>query len=442
MRKFYLLIIIIITILIFGLFSFNYFKTNLLPKILEKNYRINTTYNDLRDEILEIRKIHLELGYIKTNLDKKMNFKKISLENLIPYTKDFYGQYGNFERPFGYFDFYKNNIVFVSGKGKIFISNEFRINELDKLIFKEIDTNIEVNYDDDAKIYGEHYFKNLRRNFVRDILILNNEIFIVIFNEISKNKKYYYNTKVIKAKIDLNTSFLEFEDFFTMDESFLSKENGPVDFTHVGGRIISYKNNNLLLSVPDYGHPNSLKAQDPNSFFGKILLLNSNSDAKIFSMGHRNPQGLFYDKDNDMIISSEHGPYGGDEINIVKNNNNYGWPISSYGIGSEDIKYTEHKKHGFEEPAYYFEKNCGPSEIIKIPKDFLSQFKNDYLLGCLSGLNILYGSSFYHYRLIENKLKKVDKIFMNDRIRDLRMFKDNVLVFVLEKQHSIGFIYK
>ena len=55
-------------------FFLYYFKTNLLPKILEKNYRINTTYNDLRDEILEIRKIHLELGYIKTNLDKKMNF--------------------------------------------------------------------------------------------------------------------------------------------------------------------------------------------------------------------------------------------------------------------------------------------------------------------------------------------------------------------------------
>ena len=434
MRKFYLLIIIIITILIFGFFSFNNFKTNLLPKILEKNYRINTTYNDLRDEILEIRKIHLELGYIKTNLDKKMNFKKLSLENLVPYKKNYVGQYGNFERPFGYFDFYKNNIIFVTGKGKIFFSNQFKINELDKLSFKEIDTNIEISYDDDLV--------SLRRNFVRDILIFNEEIYIVMFNEIIKNKEFYYNTKVIKAKIDLSANLLEFDDFFTMNESFHSTENGPVDFTHVGGRIISYKNNNLLLSVPDYGHPNSLKAQDPNSFFGKILLLNSSGDAKIFSMGHRNPQGLFFDKDNDIVISSEHGPVGGDEINIIKKNKNYGWPISSYGIGSEDIKYTEHKKHGFEEPVYYFESNCGPSDIIKIPEDFLSQFKNDYLLGCLSGRDKLYGSSFYHYRLNENKLKKVDRIFMNDRIRDLRMFEDNILVFILEKQHSLGFIYE
>ena len=434
MRKFYLFIIIIITILIFGFFSFYYFKTNLLSKILEKNYRINTTYNDLRDEILEIRKIHLELGYIKTILDKKMNFKKLSLENLVPYNKNYVGQYGNFERPFGYFDFYKNNIIFVSGKGKIFFSNQFRIDELDKLSFKEIDTNIEISYDDDLV--------SLRRNFVRDILIFNEEIYIVMFNEIIKNKEFYYNTKVIKAKIDLSANLFEFDDFFTMNESFHSTENGPVDFTHVGGRIISYKNNNLLLSVPDYGHPNSLKAQDLNSFFGKILLLNSGGDAQIFSMGHRNPQGLFFDKDNDIVISSEHGPVGGDEINIIKKNKNYGWPISSYGLGQENTKYTEHKKHGFEEPVYYFESNCGTSDIIKISEDFLSQFKNDYLLGCLSGRDKLYGSSFYHYRLNENKLKKVDRIFMNDRIRDLRMFEDNILVFVLEKQHSLGFIYE
>jgi glucose/arabinose dehydrogenase len=194
--------------------------------------------------------------------------------------------------------------------------------------------------------------------------------------------------------------------------------------------------------VPDYGHPNSLKAQDPNSFFGKILLLNSSGDAKIFSMGHRNPQGLFFDKDNDIVISSEHGPVGGDEINIIKKNKNYGWPISSYGLGQENTKYTEHKKHGFEEPIYYFESNCGPSDIIKIPENFLGQFKNDYLLGCLSGRDELYGSAFYHYRLNKNKLKKVDRIFMNDRIRDLRMFEDNILVFILEKQHSLGFIYK
>ena len=434
MRKFYWLIIITITILILGFFSFYYFKTIILPKILEKNYRINTTYNDLRDEILEIRKIHLELGYIKTNLDKKMNFKKLSLENLVPYKKNYVGQYGNFERPLGYFDFYQNKIIFVTGKGKILFSNQFRIDQLDKLNFKEIDTNIEINYDDDLV--------SLRRNFVRDILIFDEEIYIVMFNEIKKNKEFYYNTKVIKAKIDLSADFLEFVDFFTMDESFHSTEDGPVDFTHVGGRIISYKNNNLLLSVPDYGHPNSLKAQDPNSFFGKILLLNPVGDAKIFSMGHRNPQGLFFDKDNDIVISSEHGPVGGDEINIIKKNKNYGWPISSYGIDQENIKYTEHKKHGFEEPVYYFESNCGPSEIIKIPENFLGQFKNDYLLGCLSGRDELYGSAFYHYRLNKNKLKKVDRIFMNDRIRDLRMFEDSILVFILEKQHSLGFIYK
>ena len=51
----------------------------------------------------------------------------------------------------------------------------------------------------------------------------------------------------------------------------------------------------------------------------------------MFTLGHRNPQGLFYDKKNKIILETEHGPQGGDEINILRKNLNYGWPISSYG---------------------------------------------------------------------------------------------------------------
>ena len=75
-------------------------------------------------------------------------------------------------------------------------------------------------------------------------------------------------------------------------------------------------------------------AQDSNSIFGKIISINKNTkNWKIISMGHRNPQGLYYDSKNDYIVSTEHGPAGGDEINININPEigglkNYGWPIS------------------------------------------------------------------------------------------------------------------
>ena len=79
------------------------------------------------------------------------------------------------------------------------------------------------------------------------------------------------------------------------------------------------------------------RSQDPKSFFGKTIVIREKTkEYKILSMGHRNQQGLFYDKKNDIIYSTEHGPQGGDEINInISPENfkikNYGWPISSYG---------------------------------------------------------------------------------------------------------------
>ena len=70
--------------------------------------------------------------------------------------------------------------------------------------------------------------------------------------------------------------------------------------------------------------------QDYNSSFGKILKINDTSIRTIFSVGHRNPQGLFL-YDDDYIISSEHGPKGGDEINLILYNKNYGWPCKTFG---------------------------------------------------------------------------------------------------------------
>ena len=124
-------------------------------------------------------------------------------------------------------------------------------------------------------------------------------------------------------------SDLEFEDFFSNNECI---ETTLPEFTAhlVGGRIVKYKDNTLLFSTGDY---RSRKfSQDDNSIFGKILKISTlDKTYNIFSKGHRNPQGLHYDNVNDLIISTEHGPWGGDEINIISQYNNFGWPISSYG---------------------------------------------------------------------------------------------------------------
>ena len=86
----------------------------------------------------------------------------------------------------------------------------------------------------------------------------------------------------------------------------------------------------------------SLDAQNDNSINGKTIFINFlDKKYSVFTKGHRVVQGLFVD--DDYVIATEHGPRGGDEINILKSKHNYGWPISSYGE-KYDFKY-EAKPH-------------------------------------------------------------------------------------------------
>ena len=111
----------------------------------------------------------------------------------------------------------------------------------------------------------------------------------------------------------------------------------------MGGRIAQIDKKHILLSIGDYGV--RYLAQEKDSVFGKIIKINiKDSNFKIVSIGHRNPQGMYFDQQNDFILISEHGSTGGDEINMIKLDDvyekkdlNFGWPIISYGeIGYEN----------------------------------------------------------------------------------------------------------
>ena len=188
-------------------------------------------------------------------------------------------------------------------------------------------------------------------------------------------------------------------------------------------------------------------AQKENSLNGKILKINIDSaEYKIISMGHRNPQGLYFDKENNFILETEHGPMGGDEINIIdikKINNdkiqNFGWAIASYGEhyggkSKENEKkykkyplYKSHIDHGFIEPIKAFVPSIGISEIIKIKK-------NQYVVSSLKD------NSLYFFGLnSEKKIINLERVEVFERVRDLK-FKDNKLYLFMEDTASIGVI--
>jgi glucose/arabinose dehydrogenase len=207
--------------------------------------------------------------------------------------------------------------------------------------------------------------------------------------------------------------------------------------------------------------------QNLNSLYGKIITIDLDTKKiDILSIGHRNPQGLFYDVKNDILFSTEHGPQGGDEINVnvspkLNKIKNFGWAISSYGEHygfddgwSEKIKKEtdliddlykvaplnkSHKDFGFEEPIKYFTPSIGITEILKVKNNKSDIHK---LLVSSLGWNKEADIMTLHIIDFDNNFfeKNHEKIFVDDRIRDFIDLKNGSIIMTLDKSGSIALL--
>ena len=199
---------------------------------------------------------------------------------------------------------------------------------------------------------------NVKLIGIRDLFVEEEKIYISL---IFKNFK---GLSINAYRADLDFEKLNFELFFESNE-YWDRYN-----VFSGGRFSTYKDNKILFTI-GYAGVNKA-AQQLDSLLGKIISIDKlTSEHEIISMGHRNPQGLFYIKDLNIIINTEHGPKGGDEINInfLKNDKipNFGWDVSSYGTnydGTDPYK-KSHVKYGFIEPFKYYVPSI--SKIIVAP---------------------------------------------------------------------------
>tara|TARA_A100001011_G_scaffold176626_1_gene185320 strand:+ start:1818 stop:3134 length:1317 start_codon:yes stop_codon:yes gene_type:complete len=368
----------------------------------------------------------------------KYNFIKISLQKFGLFYRDDY-----IYRPLGYIDLFQDRIIFAAHDGTFYFTN--KISEIKKGTNKISKFN-KTNFDFKFNIEDEDPYRNI---LIRDIMIDEENLYVVINgrDKIGKDQ-FSLSTIVLKGKIDLENKEIYFEKFFDPGEKIV----GSTDFSHSGGRIVKYKSDNFLLTVPDHALMDdyeslSKRISSDKSIIGKILIL-KNNNYKIFSRGHRNPQGLFYDKKNDLIFETEHGPTGGDEINLIKKDSHYGWPIATYGAKIPNLnKFRNHEQNNFTEPlAYWWPRNCGMSEIIKPNKNFNKNWKGYVILNaCLTGSGANQGESIYRWEFNKKneKLKKKNKYYIGDRIRDMKYSKkDNSLLLVLENQKALGIIFE
>ena len=411
----------------------------------------------MQEEIISEQKVaNLKAELFEAQIDSDIAIEEtvISLSNNLTLKKyllktGFYAGINQYSPGSGHISFYENNLVIISSRGMLAYKE---INTGDNVNFKKIKNNIN-NY------IGLSQFEKGRNFSLKDLFIFKNKIFISYTEEI---KKDCWNISVIYG--DINYENIKFTKLFSPKNCVHSKDNIDKEFSggQSGGRIVSFDDNHILLSVGDFVSRHL--AQNKSSVNGKIIKINiNNSDYKLISMGHRNPQGLLFDKENNFLLETEHGPRGGDEINLIDLNDinqdkipNYGWAISSYGEhygGKENINnkkkyekyplYKSHSEHGFIEPLKVYEPSVGISNIVKIGK-------NKYVHGSMGGP---FGrgreynpekragdKSLFFFELNEKKQiinHKQVKVF--ERIRDLG-FKDNQLYLFMENTASIGVI--
>jgi glucose/arabinose dehydrogenase len=154
---------------------------------------------------------------------------------------------------------------------------------------------------------------------------------------------------------------------------------------------------------------------------------------EVWTMGHRTPQGLAFAPDG-RLWEIEHGPRGGDELNLIEKGKNYGWPVIVHGINYPGTKIGDAivEKSGLEQPRYYWDPVIAPSGLVFYRGDLFPLWKSSVLVGSLRGQAI--------FRL---ELGKDDKVVneealladLNERIRDVRVFQDGA-VYVLTDSAS------
>tara|TARA_B100001057_G_scaffold493667_1_gene588619 strand:- start:4591 stop:5874 length:1284 start_codon:yes stop_codon:yes gene_type:complete len=394
-----------------------YLRDNLSSnaKIIIKRILLGEKY---LNEVNFYRKINYNQKIIPETQFVKINFQKILLNELLEFSDTHYNKavLGNkvITKKF-FIDTSEERLIISNVKGEIYFSKFADIGNLSK-----IDSNL--------KSYGIYD--------VLDIAVANNYLFVSSTFKKNENDECTF-FQILYSRIDY--SKLEFKDFFKTDNCLKNT---------LGGRIVKFDENltkGILVTLGASGTEGFL-AQKDDSVYGKILFFNIETKKyKIFSKGHRNPQGLIIDGEN--ILSTEHGAYGGDEINKIIFQKNYGFPVVSYGDSYEfknnydkDLDYRfkkDHKKFGFKEPIFSFVPSIGISELVRIPNNFTKYWQNNYFVSSLNGRSI------FRIKMDENfeKVIYLEKIPIGERIRDIKFLpKINSFILALEETGSLGVI--
>ena len=269
---------------------------------------------------------------------------------------------------------------------------------------------------------------------------------IVLDPEFESNKKVYLSyahggpkangTGIIRAT--LGDTQLQNSELILLVETV---KDTPV---HYGGRMLFRPDGTLLLTTGD-GFEYREKAQDTGSELGKVLRINSTGtpatdnpfveqgSPRVWTYGHRNPQGLALNADTGEVYLHEHGAKGGDELNILHAGKNYGWPAITLGVDYSGAHVTPFKElPGMEQPDWHWVPSIGPSGLAWYGGNVFPQWHGDLFVGALVNKDVR------RLDMEDGKVVGEEKLFgeMGERIRDVRAGPDGYLYLLTDSEQG------
>jgi glucose/arabinose dehydrogenase len=271
---------------------------------------------------------------------------------------------------------------------------------------------------------------------------------LALDREFANNRTLYFcysadrggNAKVARAQLTIGeTSRLD-------SVTTIFTQVGPGGSNNHGCRIAQSSDGNLFVTLGDHFGPRE-EAQNLANDNGKIVRIapegsipkdnpyvgRASARAEIWSFGHRNPQGLAFRPDTDELWEHEHGPRGGDEVNIIKKGANYGWPVIGFGIDYSGAKiHDSTAKTGMEQPLKYWVPSIAPSGMAFYQGSLFPAWKGNLFVGALAGEKLVRLTLDHDKVLGEEVLLHA----MRERIRDVRNGPDGALYLLTDSDNG------
>jgi len=279
---------------------------------------------------------------------------------------------------------------------------------------------------------------------------------VVLDPEFAKNRTIFFtyteyhdrtigNTSIARAVLDVNSNSIRDVKVLLKTNPFLPNDQTWSMGTKTGGRIAIGKDGFLYVSIGDRDNAGTRPwgvAQVNDTHLGKVVRITKDGAPapgnpfigvagalpEIWAIGFRSQEGLAFDPKG-TLWQTEHGPRGGDELNIIERGKNYGWPIISHGIDYRggDIAEGEVVKAGMEQPAYYWSPSVAVAGLAFYTGKS-SAWKDSVFIGLLNGRGVS------RLKLVNNKVVE-EEVMLTDRkarIRDVRMGNDGSILVVTD----------